>query len=125
MNVLRWIVMAFLLIACARTSAPPASRNAEAMKKINLKLDEIDANGMIGPADGKRLVAYEFCIPREEAKQAQVLAIDPSIQFSTSPGRIRCNNTQYLCIGEGGTKETLLALAELDYIERIDPFYGE
>ncbi len=95
------------------------------MKKINIDLSEIDANGMIGPADGKRAVAYEFCIPRDKAKKAEVKAIDPSIQFYTSPGRIRCTSDEYLCIGQAGTKEMLLELAKLDYIDRIDPFYGE
>lgn len=126
MGLIRWLFIAVLLVACSLPQAPPpASQNAQAMKKIKLNLNEIDENGMIGPADGKRMVAYEFCIPRDEAKKAEVLEIDSSIQFSNSPGRIRCTKEQYLCIGEGGTKDTLLALANLDYIERIDPFYGE
>jgi hypothetical protein len=126
MKVLRWLAVAWVLCACALPPAPPpATPEAHAMKKINLNVEEIDANGMVGPADGKRYVAYEFCIPRDEAKKAEVLAIDASIQFSNSPGRIRCTQEQYLCIGEGGTKETLLALAKLDYITRIDPFWGE
>lgn len=125
-KVMQWLAMAILLCACALPPAPPpVSRETQSMKKINIDLSQIDENGMIGPANGKTLVAYEFCIPRDEVKKDEVKAIDPSIQFSTSPGRIRCSKEQFLCIGEGGTKETLLALAELDYIDRIDPFYGE
>lgn len=126
MKVIRWMGLGLLLCACALPPAPPtASPAAQAMHKINLDLSEIDADGMIGPADGKRTVAYEFCIPRDEAKKVEVLEIDASLRFYTSPGRIRCTSEEWLVIGEGGTKDTLLALAKLDYIARIDPFYGE
>jgi hypothetical protein len=95
-------------------------------KKITFDIDAIDENGLIGPADGKRSVAYEFCIPRDSARQKEVLTIDSSVKFfKGSSGRIGCNSTQYLCIGEGGSRITLLRLAALDYIARIDPFYGE
>jgi hypothetical protein len=126
MKVMRWIWPVMLLCACALPPAPPAaSPAAQAMHKINLDLSAIDDNGLIGPADGKRNVAYEFCIPRDEAKKAEVLEIDPSLKFYTSPGRIRCTKDEWLVIGEGGTKDTLLALAQIPYIARIDPFYGE
>lgn len=116
------------LSACASMPpAPPtASPEMRAMNKITFDLDEIDENGLIGPADGKRSVAYEFCVPDNVAMLDEVRAIDPSLQCTLgSPGRIRCARDQYLCIGEGGTRETLLKLASLDYIARIDPFYGE
>lgn len=126
MKTMRWVWLILLLCACALPSAPPpASRDAQAMQKINFDLSAIDENGLIGPADGKRTVAYEFCIPRDAVKKAEVLEIDPSLKFYTSPGRIRCTKEEYLVIGEGGTKDTLLALASLDYVARIDPFYGE
>ncbi len=126
MKMICWLLLASLLCGCAPPPAPPpASRNAQAMQKINLDLSQLDENGMTGPADGKHTLAYEFCIPRDAAKQAEVLAIDPSLKFYTSPGRIRCTGGQFLVIGEGGTKATLLALASLPYIARIDPFYGE
>lgn len=127
MKIVCWLGMALMLLcACAMPPAPPpASRETQAMKKINFDLSAIDANGLIGPADGKRSVAYEFCIPRDEAKKAEVMGIDPSLKFYSSPGRIRCTSDEWLVIGEGGTKDTLLALAKLDYIDRIDPFYGE
>jgi hypothetical protein len=96
------------------------------MNKITFDLSQIDETGMIGPADGKRSVAYEFCVPDDAAKLNEVKAVDPSLRCTLgSPGRIGCGKDQYLCIGEGGTRETLLHLAGLDYIARIDPFYGE
>ena len=126
MRLTHLIILTVLLSACTLPPAPPpASAETQAMKKINFDLNQIDEHGMIGPADGKTLIAYEFCIPRDEAMKDEVKAIDPSVQFSTSPGRIRCTKEQYLCIGQGATKDTLLELAQLDYIERIDPFYGE
>jgi hypothetical protein len=96
------------------------------LKKINIDLSQVDERGMTGPDDGKVLAAYEFCIPRDATKQAEVLAIDPSLAFYTgTPGRIRCTREQILCIGEGGSREVLIKLASLSYIHRIDPFYGE
>jgi hypothetical protein len=95
-------------------------------KKINFNLNDIDENGMIGPLDGKREMAYEFCIPNNKAKRKQVSSIDKSVQFYIGPsGRIGCEDNQYLCIGSGGKRETILKLASLDYIKKIDPFYGE
>lgn len=126
MKIGQWVLVALLLCACALPPAPPpASRASQAMQKINFDLNAIDEDGLIGPADGKRSVAYEFCIPRDEVKKTEVLAIDPSVKFTASPGRIRCDASEWLVIGEGGTRATLLALASLPYIARIDPFYGE
>lgn len=116
------------LAACAELPPAPPTAAAErrAMHKINFDLSEIDEHGLIGPEGGKRRVAYEFCIPREPAKLEEVKAIDPSLTcYPSSPGRIGCARDQYLCIGQGGIREVLLKLASLDYVERIDPFYGE
>ncbi len=96
------------------------------MQKIHLDLDQIDEQGMIGQVGSKRRVAYEFCIPLDDARRREVEAIDPSVTFYPGvPGRIRCTKGQYLCIGEGGTREVLLRLAALTYVERIEPFHGE
>lgn len=128
------LIAASAVAACSSAALPPPPPTASseqqamrrAMNKINLDLSQIDENGLIGPPDGKRSVAYEFCIPREQAKLGEVQAIDPSLQcYAGSRGRIGCTRDQYLCIGQGGTREVLLKLASLDYIARIDPFYGE
>lgn len=118
--------------ACASLALPPPTPSPDphalqrARDKIAFDLDQIGEDGMIGPAGGKRLVAYEFCIPQEQAKRDEVKALDPSLKFyAGTPGRIRCRRDQYLCIGEGGTRDVLLKLASLDYVERIEPFYGE
>ena len=87
------------------------------MSKINIDPSQLDdVHG----------VAYEFCIPQDDAKRAEVRAIDASIQFYRGGrGRIGCTRDQILCIGEKGTRAVLLKLASLDYVARIDPFYGE
>lgn len=106
----------------------PATDSSEAkqlLKKIKLDLDEIDENGLIGPPDGKRAVAYEFCIPVNRKKRREVHKIDRSVQFQLGPtGRSGCSG-QYLCIGNGGTKKVILRLARLEYIRQINPCYWE
>jgi len=111
------LISLFALVLASCAAPPTASSDDQARKKIHVDLNA---------RNGETLVAYEFCIPQDDAKRAQVKAIDPSLQFYPgTPGRIRCTREQILCIGEGGTQETLMALARLDFIERIDPFYGE
>jgi hypothetical protein len=96
------------------------------LEKIEFSLGSIDENGLIGPETGKRSQAYEFCIPPQ--KKIQVLAIDPSLQFSQSPGRIKCSQQELLCIGEThqpNWRAILFGLARLDYIAKIIPHWGE
>src|SRR5687768_11850928 len=94
--------------ACSSSSPTSLSRQ-QVQKKISFDISEIDEHGLIGPPDGKRSVAYEFCIPRDQEKRKEVAAIDSTVHFFTGPtGRIGCHTNQYLCIGEGGTQEVLL-----------------
>ena len=55
--------------------------------------------------------------------------IDPSVQvYAGSPGRIGCTDDQYLCIGDTHQpdfQEVLLNVAELEYVSRIEPSFGE
>ncbi|GAB4463827.1 MAG: hypothetical protein OHK0037_17070 [Elainellaceae cyanobacterium] len=103
--------------------------DAEPLSKITFDLAQISPEGLVGPLDGRRSLRYEFCIPRSADHQTAVQAINPAIEFyPNSPGRIGCGTTQILCIGEThhpNWRETLLDLARLDYVERIDEFYGE
>lgn len=96
------------------------------LEKIEFSLANIDNNGLIGPENGKRSQAYEFCIPPE--KKSEVLAIDPSLQFSNSPGRIKCSQPELLCLGEthqSNWRPILFNLARLDYVTKIVPYGGE
>jgi len=96
--------------------------------KITFDLSAISPEGLIGDKNSLRSVGYEFCIPAQPDTRKEVKAIDPTVQFSRSRGRIGCQNHQYLCIGETHQPEwkaVLLKLAELDYVKKIDQFWGE
>jgi hypothetical protein len=117
-----WAAMggSLLLVACQ----PPAP-NAEdtATDKIAFDLAEFDENGLYGPADDKRSLDYEFCLPQGEAYAQEVMAIDPSLRLlPDSAGRIGCTDTETLAIGnthQENFQMILLELANLDYVERI------
>lgn len=116
-----------MLAAYPASSQSPASSlpDSSLLNKINFDIYEIDEEGKIGPPDGKRDIAYEFCIPLEKRKKKEVFRIDPSLRFYSGPaGRSGCAG-QYLCIGEGATREKLLKLAQLKYIQKINPCYFE
>lgn len=107
------------LVACT-TPAPVAGPSA----KITFDLRQLDDAGLIGPADGKVALAYEFCIPTTAACEAEVRAIDASVQFARgSRGRIGCGPDQTLCIGsthQPQFRRVLERLAALSYVTRID-----
>jgi hypothetical protein len=121
-----WISIMLLAGTGCSSSSPPSRSRQQALEKISFDISEIDEHGLIGPPDGKRTVAYEFCIPRDPKKRKEVASIDSTVSFFSGPtGRIGCHTDQYLCIGDGGTQEVLLTLAGLPYVTRIVPFYGE
>jgi hypothetical protein len=108
-------------------AADETSTNA-VLSKITFDLDRISPTGLIGREGSWRSLSYEFCIPRQPETLTEVQSIDPSLHISRSPGRIGCRADQYLCIGETRQpqwRDILLQLVRLDYIERIDEFYGE
>jgi hypothetical protein len=120
----RWIramlVCTAFVFCCSPASVAPSQSEELALEKIKFDIKRIDENGLVGPPDGKVLIAYTFRIPLERAKRREIKKIDPSIRFFTKPG-----SDQYMCIGEGATQAVLLRLAGLPYINRIDPFYAE
>jgi hypothetical protein len=91
--------------------------------KIRFDLNQLDSEGLIGAADAKRSLRYEFCIPQGATHLGQVREIDPSIElYPKSRGRILCAANQVLCIGEThkpNWREIILAIAALDYVESI------
>jgi hypothetical protein len=96
------------------------------LDKIEFSLTAIDANGLIGAGSGKRSQAYEFCVPA--GKKAPVQALDPSLQFSPSPGRVQCQPGELLAIGETHQPRwwpILLNLARLPYVKKIAPHWAE
>ena len=104
------------------------SKLESALEKITFDLSTISPEGLIGSGDGLRSLSYEFCIPKNAQYVAEVQKIDPEINLSNSRGRIGCTANQYLCIGETHQKnwyEILISIAQLDYVQRIDQFFGE
>ena len=92
--------------------------------KIGFDINALDKEGLIGPADGKVAVNYEFCIPANSRFINEVVRIDPSIRVhKKSKGRVACNKEQWLCIGSTHQelyRQKLQRLAELEYIKRIE-----
>jgi hypothetical protein len=116
------------LILTAIALTPQAIRAESVRDKITFDLSAISPEGLIGNQQSLRSVGYEFCIPAQADTVKAVKAIDPTVQFSRSRGRIGCQNHQYLCIGQthqAEWKTVLLKLAGLNYVKRIDRFWGE
>lgn len=122
MNRTRWFLAFYMLLNCCSPASKGLSdtERALALKKITFDTSVIDENGLIGPPDGQVLIAYKFQIPVDRKKKNEVKKIDKSIRFHRRQG-----DDTYLCIGEGATENTLIKLASLSYITKIDRFYGE
>lgn len=113
-----------LTSGCATPPAtPPVS------PKIIFDLSVLNADGLQGPADGKRALAYEFCIPARPECRDDVSALDSTVEFhAQSPGRIGCGTNQVLCIGsthQPAFEDVLRGLAALPYVERIQECFFE
>jgi hypothetical protein len=118
-----------ILLAGCQTAALRSDSQPAAIAKVMFPLDDIRADGLRGPPDGLRSVAYEFCIPGEEQAYRQVREIDPSLQIhSGAPGRIGCSKQQSLCIGETHQPDwhqVLQRLAALSYVSEIQQSFFE
>ena len=128
-----WRVALALFIAQAMTGCGPhppqdQSQQQEAAK-IKFRLDDIHADGLHGPPDGLRSVAYEFCVPAEERVYQEVRRIDPSVQIQPGgKGRIGCGKGQALCIGtthQPRWRAVLEKLSSLPYIAEIRECFFE
>lgn len=113
-------VVITLSLACQPISS---TNSTSAVDKVAFDLSSLDENGLYGPADGKRSLDYEFCIPTGDAYAQAVGAIDPSVRFfPQSLGRIGCSEDEVLAIGnthQSDYADILIELANLDYIDRI------
>lgn len=112
---------------CATSESSPVQ--AEVAAKIAFDLSVLDDEGLQGPPDGKRALAYEFCIPDTPDCRGEVRGIDPTLEIhASSPGRIGCGSEQNLCIGSTHQADhiaVLQRLAALPYIERIQECFFE
>jgi len=120
-----WTLVGLLALNLCLSCTPTEPRE-KTMDKIRFDLSKINEDGLQGPPDGLRSVSYEFCIP--EARKAEVSRIDPTVEFSRSPGRIGCGEGELLCIGQThqeNYREVLARLAALDYVREIREAFFE
>ena len=114
----------FVLLVAVGCSETERAASGDTFQKISFDLSILDENGLYGPPDGRRILDYEFCIPKTVNCVEEVNAIDTTVVIHrSSPGRIGCSDREYLCIGntyQKQYKKVLERLAELEYIERID-----
>lgn len=118
-----------LLISTETLRAVPPQEADPALQKITFDYTQLSPDGLTGMAGSWRSVSYEFCIPATASQAAEVQAIDPSLHiYPHSRGRIGCTAQEYLCIGnthQPNWQTVLQRLARLEYIQRIDEFWGE
>jgi len=92
-------------------------------------LEQLDGAGLLGPADGKRALDYEYCIPAGRAHEEQIVALDPTARVR--PGwrrRIGCGPDQWLVLGDTHQpdhQKVLERLAALHFVHRIIPAWYE
>ncbi len=126
-------VVALATLALFLASSAPSVHGAEPQVSgsgvIGFELGDLDAEGLIGPPDGKRAVDYEFCIPAGAAFIDEVRGIDPSARFMAgSRGRIGCGPEEVLVLGNTYRSDfavVLQRLVELPYVERIEQAWYE
>jgi hypothetical protein len=126
-NTFSAVILTMLLLSSQLLHAKDP--NNYLLSKIEFDLSILDPNGLYGPPDGLKSLGYEFCIPANATKIAEIHSIDPDIKiYKQSQGRIGCNNNEYLCMGETHNKayQTILTeLAQLPYIKRISQSFYE
>ncbi len=125
------VIATALALSTLALSSPVSAEpgNDAVMDKIGFDLDQLDDSGLYGPADGKRSLSYEFCVPNNLAAIATVQNIDSTLMiYPQSPGRIGCEESEVLAIGEThqpNYRDVLINLASLEMIDRIEQFWGE
>jgi hypothetical protein len=93
------------------------------MSKIDLPLNKLDKNGLIGPHDGKVSVDYVFCIPQSDLNIQTVEKISSKIKIDRNNNFFCRGNNMLTCIGNTGHKKykrTLRKLSNLDFVNKIE-----
>lgn len=129
MNASRLFAILLSVVLLSACSYLDGILKEKAQKKVEFDLTRLDADGLYGPADCKRSLSYEFCIPAHENTAREVLSIDPTaIIYKESPGRLQCGRQQYLVVGDTSQVNYLLTLkklVELEYVTRIQEAFFE
>ncbi len=115
---MRWIVVVVALLVAGCVTPPP-----KGMEKIRFDLKKIDAAGFEGPVDGKREVAYQFCVPNSVERRVEILELDPTAHFESEvAGRAGCTSDEILVHARTGApywRGRLEAVAALPYVKSI------
>jgi hypothetical protein len=128
-SILSVLIATPYLLACKPLNQSTSQvLSSNKVMKITFDLSKISENGLVGAVGSLRSLSYEFCIPADKKYLTEVRSLDPSVQVSRSPGRIGCTKEQYLVMGDthqARWRDVLMAIARLDYVQRIDEFVGE
>lgn len=112
------MLVAAVVMASACVAPPP-----KGLEKIRFDLNRIDAAGFEGPPDGKREVAYQFCIPNTLERRVEILELDPTAHFESEvAGRAGCTTDEILVHARTGAphwRGRLEAVAALPYVKSI------
>lgn len=112
------MLIAAVVMVSACVSPPP-----KGLEKIRFDLNRIDAAGFEGPPDGKREVAYQFCIPNSLERRVEILELDPTAHFESEvAGRAGCTTDEILVHARTGAphwRGRLEAVAALPYVKSI------
>lgn len=128
MRVARIALVAALLFGCAqlREDEPQmpgivlTAAEARALTKIRFDLDALDANGLQGPADGKRALHYELCVPSHPDVVRTVLALDPTLVLHPGArGRVGCGEDELLGLGSTHQPDHRAVLARLAALPEV------
>ena len=115
-----------LVTICVLCSCRAHRLNDSVSSKIRFDIEAIDAQGL---RNGEVSMDYEYCIPADEKALSKVQTIDPNVKLmKSSKGRIGCTKDQWLCISnthDPEWKEKLMAIASLDFVERIEEVVWE
>ncbi len=112
------LLLAFFVIFSGSKCQDDVSRKT--LSKIEFDYAAVDDKGLM---NSEVAIDYEFCIPMDEAKVAEIKAIEPDVKMPRmAKGRIGCSEEELLCIvSTNGPKwkERLYAIASLPYVKRI------
>lgn len=112
------ILPAFFLVLSGSKGQDTLSNTV--LSKIDFDFSAVDERGLVS---SEVAIDYEFCIPMDEAKRAEIRAIEPNVSIPRlAKGRIGCSDQEWLCIvSTNGPqwKERLYAIASLPYVKHI------
>jgi hypothetical protein len=129
LSVLRGVILLLISWTATAQDTVPDADIAVEPSTIGFDLSLIGPDGLIGAADARRALDYEYCIPDDPRVLAEVQAIDPSARPQPGVrGRIGCRVGEVLVLGNShqpDAVDVLRRLERLPYIRRIERAWFE